>query len=336
MKGVLIVNLGTPKSPSKKDVKTYLDEFLMDKYVIDMPYLSRAFLVKGIILNTRPKKSAEAYQKIWTKKGSPLLYHSVDLVNKVNKLVDAPVVLGMRYGEPSIKKGIKKLHQLGCDDIFVIPMYPQYAMSSTQTVEEKVKTEALKINPKIKLIFFKPFYNDTNFIALLSKKIKNDMEQSGANFVLFSYHSLPVHHLTLTGCDGKDCEVTNDLENLKESPNSNCYKYHCLETTKGVVEYLGLKSNQYDISYQSKLGKKEWLTPRTVHKLVDLPKSGVKQIVVTTPSFVTDCLETVEEIGIEGQKSFLENGGEVYQRVSCLNSDDEWAETVAKWIKNNQ
>jgi len=335
MKGVLIVNLGTPKSPSKKDVKTYLDEFLMDKYVIDMPYLSRALLVKGIILNTRPKKSAEAYQKIWNKKGSPLLYHSVDLVDKVKKMVDVPVVLGMRYGNPSIKEGLMELHQLGCTDIFVMPMYPQYAMSSTKTVVEKVKREAFKINSAIKLDFFEPFYNNIDFITLLSGKIKNEMEQSGADFVLFSYHSLPINHLELTGCDSQKCtNCSEKLENLDDKPQSLCYKYHCLKTTKGVVDYLGLKPDQYDISYQSKLGKKEWLTPRTIHKLVDLPKSGIKKLIVTTPSFVSDCLETVEEIGIEGKKNFLKNGGEVYQRVSCLNSDDKWAQTVADWIKN--
>ena len=334
MKGVLIVNLGTPKSPSKKDVRAYLDEFLMDKYVIDIPYLSRFLLVKGIILNTRPKHSAKAYQKIWNAKGSPLLYHSVNLVSKVKKMVDCPVELAMRYGEPSIKSGLKKLIDLNCDEVLVIPLYPQYAMSSSVTVEEKVKTEAKKLKSDVKLDFFKPFYNDKDFIKLLSEKIKRDKEQTGSEYILFSYHSLPVHHLALTGCDGKDCEIPNGLENLEERPDSLCYKYHCLQTTKGIVEYLGLKPDEYEISYQSKLGKKEWLTPSTASRLEQIAKEGQTKLMVTIPSFVADCLETVEEIGMEGRASFLRSGGETFHRVESLNSDDAWAELVAKWIKN--
>lgn len=333
MRGVLIVNLGTPDKPEKKEVKSYLSEFLMDEYVIDMTYLSRLILVKGIILNTRPKKSAAAYKKIWSEKGSPLMYHSVDLVEKVKKLVDVPVELVMRYNKPSISSGLKKLYEQGCDDVFVISLYPQYAMSSTMTVEEKVKEEAKKIDSNIKLDFFEPFYKNEGFIKLLAEKIKADKEKSGAEYILFSYHSIPVHHLAKTECKGDDCNYTK-TENLKSFPDSLCYKYHCLETTKGVVEYLGLKPDEYEISYQSKLGRKEWLTPSTAQRLGEIAKEGNKKIMVTTPSFVSDCLETVEEIGMDGRECFLKNGGETYHRVECLNSDDNWAEVVASWIKN--
>ena len=332
MKGVLIVNLGTPKSPSKKDVKNYLDEFLMDKYVIDMTYLSRWILVKGIILNTRPKQSAKAYQKIWTDKGSPLLFHSENLVNKIKQKVDFPVELAMRYGNPSIKSGLQKLIDQGCDSILVFPLYPQYAMSSTLTVEEKVKNELNIIDSNIKLSFAKPFYKNEGFIKGLAEKIKADKTKSGANYILFSYHSLPVHHLALTGCDGKDCQTPNGLENLIDRPDSNCYKYHCLETTKGVVDYLGLKPNEYEISYQSKLGRKEWLTPRTVNRLTDLAKEGQTKVLVTTPSFTNDCLETVEEIGMEGKRNFLANGGEIFHRTECLNDDDGFVNTIIELI----
>lgn len=331
--GILLVNLGTPNSPSKKDVKSYLGEFLMDKYVIDMPYLSRLLLVKGVILNTRPKQSAKAYQKVWTEQGSPLLYHSENLVKKVKQKIDSPVELAMRYGEPSIKKGVQNLINQGCNHLIVLPLYPQYAMSSTLTVEEKVKEEVNKLDSKITLSFVKPFYKHKGFIKGLAEKIKADKEESGANYVLFSYHSLPVHHLALTGCDGKDCQIPNGLANLKENPESNCYKYHCLETTKAVVDYLGLKPNEYEISYQSKLGRKEWLTPRTVNRLSDLAKEGKKKVLVTTPSFVADCLETVEEIGMEGKRNFLANGGEVFHRTECLNDDDSFVDTVVELIR---
>jgi len=334
MKGVLLVNLGTPKSPSKKDVKSYLGEFLMDKYVIDMAYLSRLILVKGVILNTRPKQSAKAYQKIWTDKGSPLLFHSQNLHKKVKQNVDFPVELAMRYGEPSIKNGLQKLVNQNCDEILVLPLYPQYAMSSTLTVEEKVKEELTKIDSTIKVSFIKSFYKNKGFIKGLAEKIKVDKEKSGANYVLFSYHSLPVHHLALTGCDGKDCQTPNGLENLADRPDSECYKYHCLETTKEVVDYLNLKPNEYEISYQSKLGRKEWLTPRTVNRLTDLAKEGQTKVLVTTPSFVADCLETVEEIGMEGKRNFLANGGEIFHRTECLNDDDGFVDTVIDLVKS--
>jgi len=335
MKGVLIVNLGTPDSPSTKDVKRYLGEFLMDKYVINLNYLSRLVLVKGIILNTRPKHSAEAYQKVWTDEGSPLLFNSVKLANKVKSKVDFPVELAMRYGTPNIKSGLQKLIDQKCDEILVFPLYPQYAMSSTMTVEEKVKEELKKIDPTIKLSFIKSFYKNEGFIKGLAEKIKEDKEKSGANYVLFSYHSLPVDHLALTGCDGECCsdkQSENGLANLIEFSDNDCYKYHCLETTKAVVEYLGLKPNEFEIAYQSKLGRKEWLTPRTVNRLTDLAKEGKTKVLVTTPSFTSDCLETIEEIGMEGKHIFLENGGEIFHRTECLNDDDGFVETVIDLI----
>jgi ferrochelatase len=334
MKGVLIVNLGTPDKPEKKEVKSYLGEFLMDKYVIDMNYVSRTLLVKGIILNTRPKKSAEAYKKIWNDKGSPLMYHSVDLVNKVKKLVDVPVELSMRYNKPSIASGLDKLNKLGCDEIFVIPLYPQYAMSSFTTVVEKVKTEAKKLNQNIKLDFIEPFYNEPNFVKLWSDKIKLEKEKSGAEYVLFSYHSIPVNHLVKSDCTGEHCTKVDNCCEIKSKAHETCYKHQCIETTKAIVENLDLQKNEFEIAYQSKLGRKEWLTPATANRIDELPKEGKKNIMVVVPSFVSDCLETIEEIGMEGRECFMEYGGEKYHRVDCLNSDDNWAELLADWIKN--
>lgn len=335
MKGVLIINLGTPDSPSKKDVKRYLGEFLMDKYVIDIPYLARLLLVKGIILNTRPKQSAVAYKKIWSDKGSPLMYHTVDLVEKVKALVDVPVELGMRYNTPSINTSIQNLKNKGCTEIFVIPLYPQYAMSSFTTVVEKVKKEAGIIDASIKLDFIDPFYKEENFIKLWSNKIKEEKEKSGAEYILFSYHSIPVNHLEKSDCTGVHCNKVENCCEVKSKAHDTCYKHQCIETTRAIVKNLGLKSDEYEIAYQSKLGRKEWITPATATRIDELPKEGKKNIMVVVPSFVSDCLETIEEIGIEGRMCFMEHGGEKYHRVDCINSDDNWANVLADWIKNN-
>jgi len=332
MKGVLIVNLGTPSSASVKDVKAYLGEFLMDKYVLDMPYLQRLALVKGVILNTRPKKSSAVYQKIWTDEGSPLLFHSEKLTAKVQSKVDVPVVLAMRYNTPSIQQGLLELKQKGCTDVYMISLYPQYAMSSTVTVEEKVKEEVDKLGLTMKITFSKPFYSDKTFVKLLAEKIKEDMESSGANYLLFSYHSIPVHQLAKTGCPGSSCShsINGSLEETKVS--YQCYHHQCVETTKAVVKYLGLKKTDYEISYQSRLGRKEWITPSTADRLPKIAKEGNTKLLVTTPSFVSDCLETIEEIGMDGRQSFLTNGGEVFHRVECLNEDDNWVDLVVDWI----
>jgi ferrochelatase len=335
MKGILIINLGTPDKPEKKEVKSYLGEFLMDEYVIDLPYIARWLLVKGVILNTRPKRSAAAYKKVWNEKGSPLMYHSVDLVEKVKALVDMPVELGMRYNKPSINTSIQNLKNKGCTEIFVIPLYPQYAMSSFKTVVEKVKKEAVKIDPSIKLDFIEPFYKEENFIKLWSDKVKEEKEKSGAEYVLFSYHSIPVNHLEKTDGTGIHCNKVANCCEVKSKAHETCYKHQCIETTMAIVKNIGLKPEEFEIAYQSKLGRKEWITPATASRIDELPQEGKKNIMVVVPSFVSDCLETIEEIGIEGREEFMEHGGEKYHRVDCLNSDDNWANVLADWIKNN-
>lgn len=332
MKGVLIVNLGTPDKPEKQEVKSYLGEFLMDKYVIDMSYLGRLLLVKGIILNTRPEKSAAAYKRIWTEDGSPLMIYTEALVDQIKKRVDVPVEMGMRYNKPSINTALKALKNKGCDEVFVVSLYPQYAMSTTLTVEEKVMEEAKKIDPEMKVEFLAPFYNHPEYIEVLAEKVKAQMQAENGDYLLFSYHGIPVRHLIKTDCTAKHCMQVKNCCEVPSEAHSVCYRHQCLETTKAVAKYLGLNKDQYETSFQSRLGRAQWLTPYTAERLEALPKEGKKNIAVVTPSFLTDCLETLEEIGMEGKESFEENGGEAFKMISCLNADDQWADVLAKWI----
>jgi ferrochelatase len=332
-KGILIVNLGTPNSPSKKDVKSYLGEFLMDKYVIDLPFLIRSILVKGIILNTRPKKSAEAYQKVWTKEGSPLLYHSENLVNKLKNKFSNPIELAMRYGEPTIKNGLKNLISKGCKNILVVPLYPQYAMSTTQTVNEKVVQEAQLLDKTLNLSFVPPFYNQPSYIKTLSEKIRKKLTPN--SYLVFSYHGIPVRHLYKTTPTKSHQKQNHNCCDIDSETSKRCYLHQSLEITKAVTGYLQLKEGQFETVFQSRLGKAPWLEPSAATRFENLPKEGQKNIVIVTPSFVSDCLETIEEIGIEGKEDFIKNGGENFNRVECLNDDDEWVNSLSEIIKEN-
>ncbi len=332
MKGILVVNLGTPDKPYKKEVKSYLSEFLMDKYVIDINPIGRTLLVKGIILNTRPKKSAEAYQKIWTERGSPLMFHTEDLVAKIKQKVTAPVEMAMRYNKPSIQSGIEKLVNQNCTEIFVLSLYPQYAMSSTLTVEEKVLKEAKKIRPSLKIEFLKPFYNHPEYIQILSNKIKKEWDNDEYDYLLFSYHGIPVRHLIKTDPTKSHCTLVDNCCSVDSKAHATCYKHQSFEITKAVVKKLNLNDSQYESSFQSRLGRAEWINPDTAIRLEELPNEGKKKILVVTPSFVADCLETIEEIAMEGKKEFLHHGGEKFNTVACLNSDDEFRDFLVNRI----
>ena len=331
MKGALLVNLGSPNSTSTKDVKQYLDEFLMDERVIDVPYWLRTFIVRGIILNTRPKKSAAAYKKIWWKEGSPLIVLSKRLFDKVTKLVKFPVALAMRYGSISIFKGLKELDDKGVKNITVLPLYPHYAMSSYETVVEKVKDEVKTNFPHLKIKTVEPFYNDKKYIDLLCKKIKSTISKIEYDHILFSYHGIPISHLKISDPTNTHCYKVKDCCNNHSDAHKFCYKHQVLETTELVIKKLKIDKNKYSNAFQSRLPNEAWLKPYTDDELVRLAKEGKKKLVIVTPAFVTDCLETLEEIAMEGKEEFLEAGGESYHYVPCLNDDDDWAKLISKW-----
>ena len=326
-----MINLGSPDSTSIKDVRKYLDEFLMDERVIGKSYWFRWFLVKVIILNTRPRKSAKAYKKIWWKEGSPLIVLSKRLFDKVTKLVKFPVALAMRYGSISIFKGLKELDDKGVKNITVLPLYPHYAMSSYETVVEKVKDEVKTNFPHLKIKTVEPFYNDKKYIDLLCKKIKSTISKIEYDHILFSYHGIPISHLKISDPTNSHCYKVKDCCNNHSDAHKFCYKHQVLETTELVVKKLKIDKNKYSNAFQSRLPNEAWLKPYTDDELVRLAKKGKKKLVIVTPAFVTDCLETLEEIAMEGKEEFLEAGGESYHYVPCLNDDEDWAKLISKW-----
>lgn len=336
MKGILLVNLGSPDSTSTKDVRKYLDEFLMDERVIDMPYWKRFILVKGIILNTRPKKSATAYKKIWWKEGSPLEVISERFTEKFKQKVDVPVALGMRYGSMSMEKAIKELVDQDVDEIFMIPLYPHFAMSSYETVEVKAHEILAEKYPMVKLDACPVFYKEPNYIKAMVANIKEHIVGVDYDHILFSYHGLPERHIKLADPTKSHCKLDGSCCNTPSKAHKTCYRHQCFETTKEIVKLLDLEGKTYSNSFQSRLLKDPWLKPYTDFELEGFPEKGVKKLVVITPAFVTDCLETLEEIAMEGKNQFLGAGGETYKHIPCMNENDDWVDVVVDWSKTWQ
>ncbi len=334
MKGVLLVNLGSPESPTPKDVKPYLDEFLMDKYVIDVPFLLRALLVRGIILRKRPENSAEAYAKIWTDEGSPLIVISKKFHKKIEKLVDVPVALAMRYGTMTIQKGLQELKDKGVTEVMLLALYPQYAMASTTTIWELVNDLQKSHFPEMKITKVPAFYNKPDFIKVLANSIKKHLEGYDYDHLLFSYHGIPKRHIRKTDVTHSHCKIDNKCCVTPSPAHEFCYRHQCYETTRQVVELLGIPEGKYSQTFQSRLAGDKWLTPYTDVEINKMPKKGIKKLAVVTPAFVADCLETLEEIAMRANEEFMEHGGEEFLAVPCLNDEDEWCNVVANWIKD--
>lgn len=333
MKGVLLVNLGSPESPTPKDVKPYLDEFLMDKYVIDVPFLLRALLVRGIILQTRPKKSAEAYAKIWTSEGSPLIVFSKRMHEKVKALVDIPVALSMRYGTMTILKGLQELHDKGVTEVMLFPLYPQHAMASTTTILVLAEELRAKHFPNMKFTNVPAFYNKPGYIEALANSMKKHLEGFEYDHLLFSYHGIPKRHIRKTDITKSHCTIDGSCCNTPSPAHEFCYRHQCYETTKQVVKLLGIPEGKYSQTFQSRLAGDKWLTPYTDVEINKMPEKGIKKLAVVTPAFVADCLETLEEIAMEANHQFKENGGEEFLAIPCMNDEDEWCGVVANWIE---
>ena len=334
-KGVFLINLGSPKSPTKEDVRIYLDEFLMDPRVVDLPQPLRSILVRGIILNTRPKKSAAAYAKVWTDEGSPLIVFSERVKSKLEAKLDSiPVVLGMRYGEPSIERGLDELTELGVDDVLVVPLYPQYAMSTTETVVEKVREVIEQKHEGIRAQGVAPFYKDESYIAAMAASAQKAANHEAYDRILFSYHGVPERHIRKSDITGSHCKIDGTCCNTPSKAHKECYRHQCFETTKLVAEALNIPLDKCLSTFQSRLGIDPWLKPYTADTLEKLPDNGITKLAVLTPSFVSDCLETIEEMDMENREIFEEAGGVVYDFIPCLNDSDPWIDALETWVKD--
>ncbi|OBX23478.1 MULTISPECIES: ferrochelatase [Bizionia] len=333
-KGILLVNLGSPDSPEPKDVKKYLGEFLMDERVIDVPLWARTLLVKGIILNTRPKASAAAYKKIWWENGSPLIVLSEQLQESIQQEVDYPVALAMRYGSMTIKKGIQELVDKGVDAVFLIPLYPQFAMATTETIlvlAEEIRQEHF---PNITMNSLPAFYNNSDYIDVLSDSIARHLKGKNYEHLLFSYHGVPERHIRKSDITKSHCKIDGSCCATPSPAHEFCYRHQCLDVTRLVAEKLGFAPGTYSSSFQSRLGFDPWLLPYTDRTIERLGKEGIKNMAIVTPAFVSDCLETLEEIAMEGEEIFHEMGGNEFTTIPCLNSDKPWVDLLAKWINN--
>ncbi len=332
-RGIVLMNLGSPDSTRVSDVRRYLNEFLMDERVIDVPRLMRLLLVKGIIVPFRAPKSAKAYQSIWTSEGSPLIVFTKQLQHALQKEVPDRVAIAMRYGNPSPKEAFEQLLQQNPDleDVILVPLYPHYAMSSYETAVEYAKEIHNKFNYSFTLTIFPPYYNNAVYLDALTTSIKPFLEQE-FDHLLFSYHGVPERHILKGDITTKHCMQSPDCCSTNSVAHTQCYRHQTIASTHMVAGMLGLPKEKYSFSFQSRLGRDEWLKPYTAMRLAQMPEEGIKKLLVVCPAFVSDCLETLEEIAEEGREIFLHAGGESFTMIPCLNAQPAWVKAIATMI----
>ena len=303
--GILLCNLGTPDAPRPAELRRYLKEFLSDPRVVEIPRLLWWMILNLIILRIRPRRSAKLYQSVWTEAGSPLMLYSQEQVKAVKqrlaeKYGDIPVVLGMRYGNPSMASAIKQLTDQNVRDIIVLPLYPQYAGATTGSTFDAIAKTFTQLRWVPELQFINGYHKSEAYIQALCTTIKRHIDAHGQpDKLVFSYHGTPERYLK----------------------NGDPYHCFCHQTTRLVREKMGLEENQVMTTFQSRFGREPWLQPYTDETLEQLPEDGVKHVAVICPGFSSDCLETIEEINMEARESFIESGGEHFHYIPCLNDD---------------
>ncbi len=332
-RGILLVNLGSPDSPSVRHVRRYLGEFLMDGYVIDVPYVVRRLIVSLFILPARPRRTARAYASIWWKEGSPLLVISRRVQALVQEGFDIPVALAMRYGNPSIRSALGDL--LGrrdprLDEILLVPLYPHYAMPTVGGTVDEVRKTLRRMKSDVRLHVLPPFFEDDLYIGALVESMRETVER-GFDHLLFSYHGLPERHLKKTDPTSGHCLSSASCCVIPSPAHAVCYRHQVLRTTELAANRLALSKDRYSVAFQSRFGMDKWLAPSTSNEIVRLARAGVKRLLVVCPAFVSDCLETLEEIGIRERESFLAAGGESFHVIPCLNYHPSWIAALKSW-----
>ena len=336
-KGVLLVQLGTPDAPTTADVRRYLTQFLMDGRVLDIPYMGRTLLVKGVIVPKRAAQSAATYQTIWDEvNGSPLMYYSVLQRQMLQEELgeEYHVELAMRYQNPSIESALEKLQSMFLDSIRVIPLFPQYASATSGSIMEKVM-EIMRTWSYIPQISFVSSYcEDPGMVdTFVDHALRHDI--GAHDHILFSYHGLPVRQLGKVDPTGKLICPDSGCDSCKVQTNAFCYLSQCYGTTRAIAKKLALKEDQYTVCFQSRLGKTPWIQPYTSDTLHDLASKGVKKLLVFSPAFVSDCIETIDEIQVEYANEFKELGGEVVTMVESLNDDPKWIQALKRLALGN-
>lgn len=335
-KALLIVNLGSPDDPTPQAVSRYLKEFLMDPYVIDIPWLLRWILVHILIAPRRAHRSSHAYKSIWTSEGSPLVHYTRSLSAKLNKSLQPEwdVEFAMRYGLPSLNKKVEQMLQKGYEELYVWPLYPQYAKSSTETCLQVVKKKITELAPlKTRVKFLRSFYNQPEFIRAYAENCKSLV--TDADFVIFSFHGLPEHHIKELDKTQSHCLVKKNCCDQITEVNGLCYRAHCMQTAKFLAQELGLSRDRYQVAFQSRLGSRPWIQPYTDKIVDELAKKSYKKLLVICPSFVADCLETLEEVqmGLKEQfESKAGNGAQLFMAPS-LNDSDHWVEAIGQMLR---
>ncbi len=331
-RAVLLVNLGSPDSTSVPDVRRYLEEFLGDERVIDRPAEPfRSLLVKRIIIPKRAPNSAHAYEQIWTKEGSPLVAISRRVQQKLSAALGetAAVYLAMRYGNPSLASVVGRMVADGVTEFLLFPQYPHYAMSSWETVVVKVQEELARQAPSLRLATVQPFFADADYIEVLHTICAPFLAQPH-DFVLFSFHGIPVRHLRKADSSKAHCTIARDCCTTASPVHATCYRAQCHATTRALVARCGIAPGRHSISFQSRLVGEPWLSPYTDFELERLPKEGKKRLLILCPAFVADCLETIEEISMQGKETFLSAGGESFNQIPCPNDHPAFIDFLAK------
>ena len=323
-RGILLVNLGTPASPARRDVAAYLNEFLMDGHVLDAPPLLRRLIVSLLILPFRPQTSARAYARIWdaagSGTGSPLLHFSRLCRDALADVLDMPVALAMRYGSPGIQEAMAELAAAGAEEILLLPLYPQHA-DSTHTTSIEAARAALPPGAKLQVV--PPFFDSLVYLESQAGVIRDSLPEHW-DYLLFSYHGLPERHVRKADPTGSHCLRRADCCEVQSPAHATCYRHQAYRTSALLAQRLQIRPDRYGVSFQSRLGRAPWLTPYTDRELRTLPDRGIRDLVVACPAFVADNLETLEEIGISGRKTFLAAGGSTFTLAPCLNANPEW------------
>jgi len=327
---LLLVNLGSPASTNVADVRRYLNEFLMDPYVIDLPWPVRRLLV-SLILVKRPEQSAHAYASIWWDEGSPLVVLSQRLLEQMRpQWSQGPVELAMRYGEPSIETVLTRLASQGIEKVTLAPLYPQFADSTVTTVIEEAKRVAKAMSLKMRFSVLQPFYDQPEYLDALVASARPYLQQPH-DHLLLSFHGLPERHLHKLDPTGNHCFKGSDCcQNASAEVLATCYRAQCLSSAAQFAKRLGLADGSWSVSFQSRLGRAKWIEPYTEARLEALAQQGVKKLLVMCPAFVADCIETLEEIGDRGAQTFREAGGEELVLIPCLNDDPNWAAALSR------